>query len=155
MFNILTISKSNVHALQKLLKVIWPSPTNDVSFIPYTVWEILSELKKKAYRDMHQGFTKNTRVITLLGIQNSLLTIKTSVPNTFGTRHVPSEFRRSLRVLHKCTDVQVDGCTSGDVEFLVPVSVWELGYFRVYARNLLCICILGFSRKHFVALLIS
>ena len=72
-----------MHALQKLLKVIWPSPTNDVSFIPYTVWEILSEPKKKAYRDMHQGFTENTRVITLSGIQNSLLTINTSVPNTF------------------------------------------------------------------------
>ena len=32
---------------------------------------------------MHQGFTENTRAITLSGIQNSLLTINTSVPNTF------------------------------------------------------------------------
>ena len=66
----------------------------------------------------------------------------------------PSEFRRSLRVLHTRTDVRVDGRTSG-VEFLVPVSAWELGYFRDYARKLLRICILGFSRKHFVTLLIS
>ena len=46
-YRVLTNSKSNVHALQKLLKVIWSSPTNDVSFIPYTVWEILSEPKKR------------------------------------------------------------------------------------------------------------
>ena len=43
---------------------------------------------------------------------------------------IPSEFRRSLRVLHTRTDVRVDTRTSGDVEFLVPVSAWELGYFR-------------------------
>ena len=38
----------------------------------------------------------------------------------------PSEFRCSLRVLHTRTDVWVDGRTSGDVEFLVPVSAWDL-----------------------------
>ena len=39
--------------------------------------------EEMAYRDMQQGFTENTRVITLSGIRNSLLTINTSVPNTF------------------------------------------------------------------------
>ena len=41
-------------------------------------------------------------------------------------KYLASEFRCSLRVLYTRTDVRVDGCTSGDVELLVPVSAWNL-----------------------------
>ena len=56
-----------------------------------------------------------------------------------------SEFRHSLRVLHTRTNIRVDGCTSGDIEFLVPVAAWNLVTSEIMHGSLLCICSWGFQ----------
>ena len=116
----LTNSKSNVKVLQQLLNTIWPSPMNDVSFIPYSIWEVLSEDKKRVYRDMQESFTGNTRVITLPGIQNSLLKINTSMPSTVDPNpaHMMISYWISTRKATDMTNLcfKVSNSTNGVME---------------------------------------
>ena len=80
-YRMITNTRESVVTLQEKTSALLGTPSTNLTFISYRVWDLLDEKKKTAYRSMQQQFTASMCAIRLQGLCDPELTIYACKPN--------------------------------------------------------------------------
>jgi hypothetical protein len=120
----LTSSKTKAVNLNELMSAVIKDPTDDVSFVPHSIWILLPPYKKDEFHDMQQNFANNYNALKLQGIKNLSLTISDNMQvgtstimrtvsildwiKSFKTKNGQKLFYKVLNSLHSKVEILYD-----------------------------------------------
>ena len=116
-YRAITTSTKNVEILNSRLALLMPKPTTGISYVPYSVWELLEKSKKLEYFDMQSTFASHHNALRMNGINDARLPLARTSTSPRAKVLTIFEWLSTLKAADGCLlFCEVAPCLNGEIE---------------------------------------